>query len=121
MLKNNLQIIHDVIRCSPSTLLQGSGNTIDYDELFTYSVIMRAVRACCKADGNVLPLFSARRRMPAAALGLKKYLSDTVFCRAADKEDAAPSLWHSGSSVQGTPSHMLAVQSPPSDNTPALP
>ena len=72
----------------------------------------RTVRAACKAGGNSRPRFSALRRIPRAAFGLKKYRSDTLLCRTADKEHAAAALGDS---------EMLAVQNPPADSRPAFP
>lgn len=58
------------------------------------------------------PRFAARRKIPAAARGLKEYLGDTVFCRTADKEHAAATL---------RDSEMLAVQHCVADHRPAFP
>src|SRR5262249_7835763 len=40
-------------------------------------VFVAASSACRKASGNVLPRFSARRRMPRQAVALKKYCGGT--------------------------------------------
>jgi hypothetical protein len=45
----------------------------------------RSVNADRKGSGNSRPRFSARRRMPTAAFGLKKYLGDTCACKTLDK------------------------------------
>lgn len=60
-----------------------------------------AVSAEANGSGRARLRFSARRRIPRAALGLKKNLRGTLRSRMADKEDTTPSLCHSGpSSVQ---------------------
>ena len=69
-------------------------------------------RAASKAGGNSRPRFSARRRIPRAAFGLKKYFADTRFCRTADKEHATAALGDS---------EIAAVQNPVADDRPALP
>src|SRR5215472_9145283 len=53
-------------------------------------------RASCKREGNVLPLRSARRRMPAAALADSQYRRGTgLVSKTADNEHATATLGHS--------------------------
>ena len=55
-----------------------------------------AASARCKAWGNSFPRFSARRRMPAQAVGLKKYRGAIgPVSSVEDNEHAAPPLRHS--------------------------
>jgi hypothetical protein len=63
----------------------------------------------CNASGNSRPLFSERRKIPAAALGLKKNLSGTVSnSTSANDEDASPPLGHSEvSAVQHSPREVV--------------
>src|SRR5579875_3532304 len=58
-----------------------------------------------KGSGNVRSLRSARRRMPAAARGVRKYLGGTGdVSKMSDNEDATASLGHSEElSIQTTP------------------
>lgn len=72
----------------------------------------RLCRAASKAGGKVRPRFVARRRIPAAAFGLKEYLLDTCGCRTADKEHTTATLGDS---------KILAVQHAVADHRPALP
>ena len=58
------------------------------------------------------PRFAARRKIPAAALGLKKYFLDTLLCRTADKEHSFASLGEV---------EITAVQHAVADHIPALP
>ena len=58
------------------------------------------------------PRFAARRKIPAAALGLKKYFFDTSLCRTADKEHSLPSLGEV---------EITRVQHAVADHIPALP
>src|SRR5690349_10795165 len=48
--------------------------------------------------GNSFPRLSARRRIPRAALELKKYLGwiNSAGCKTSDSEDSTASLWYSG-------------------------
>jgi hypothetical protein len=64
-----------------------------------------ARNAASKCSGNFFPRFSARRKIPAAAFGLKKYFGATLSSSTSRKdEDAPPSLWHSEvSAVQHSP------------------
>jgi hypothetical protein len=64
-----------------------------------------AASANAKRTGNVFPRFSARRRIPAHALGLKKYRSGSGSgSKMSDKEDTLASLGHSEElSVQHSP------------------
>jgi hypothetical protein len=62
-----------------------------------------------RCDGNSRPRFSARRRIPAQALALKKYRGGTSpVSKTSDNEHTLPSLW------DGTPvavhSHKLSVK-----------
>jgi len=53
----------------------------------------RASNAAAKGAGNVRPRLAARRRMPAAAFGLKKYFDRCgPVSKMSDKEDARASL-----------------------------
>lgn len=56
------------------------------------------------AAGNFLPCFAARRRIPAHARGLKKYLRGASTSNISDNEHTTAPLWNSG---------VLAVQHPP--------
>jgi hypothetical protein len=69
----------------------------------------RARSASAKACGSSRPRFSARRKIPAAALGLKKNLSGTVSSStSASDEDASPPLGHSEvSAVQHSPGEIV--------------
>lgn len=69
----------------------------------------RSARASAKACGNSLPRFSARRRIPAAALGLKKNLSGTVSrSTSGNDEDTAPTLGDSEvTAVQHSPGEVV--------------
>src|SRR5258708_9424833 len=53
------------------------------------------VRASIKCGGKILPLFSARRRMPHAALALKKNLWGTWLSKISDNEHSTAALGHS--------------------------
>ncbi|HTZ63507.1 MAG TPA: hypothetical protein VMB51_05330 [Solirubrobacteraceae bacterium] len=68
-----------------------------------------SVRARCKAGGNSRPCFSARRKIPAAALGLKKNLAGTSSSSTSgNDEDASPPLGHSEvSAVQHSPGEVV--------------
>ena len=55
----------------------------------------RVARAACKWDGKIRPRFSARRRMPRAALALKKNLCGTRVSKISDNEHSSASLGHS--------------------------
>jgi hypothetical protein len=70
-----------------------------------------AAKASCKALGNVLPRFSARLRIPAQAVGLKKYFGGTSVSKTRDNEHAAPSLGDS---------EVLSVQHSPGRQIPEL-
>jgi len=72
----------------------------------------RSLRAASKTGGKVRPRFCARRKIPAAALGLKEYLLNTFDCRTADKEHAPTTL---------RDSEILAVQHCVADHRPAFP
>ena len=65
-----------------------------------------AVNAICNGSGNSRPRFSARRRMPRHAFGLKKYRGgiDAVSSTEANDEHAAPSLGQS---------EVLSIENPP--------
>lgn len=68
-----------------------------------------AFSAASKCGGNARPRDSARRRIPAQALALKKYRCGTSpVSKTSDNEHTLPSLW------DGTPvavhSHKLSVQ-----------
>jgi hypothetical protein len=68
-----------------------------------------ARRTASKRSGNLLPRFSARRRIPAAALGLKKYLGATCSSRTSGKdEDTPPPLGYSEEpGVKNTPGEVM--------------
>jgi hypothetical protein len=65
--------------------------------------------AVLSATGNSRPRFSARRKIPAAALGLKKNLPGTApSSTSASDEDASPPLGHSEvSAVQHSPGEIV--------------
>ena len=66
-----------------------------------------AKRAFCNCSGNFLPLFSARRSIPAHALELKKNRCGIKVCSSTcDNEHTAASLGHS---------EILGVKDAPSD------
>jgi hypothetical protein len=69
----------------------------------------RSMRASAKGRGNSRPRFAARRKIPAAALGLKKNLSGTVASSTSpNDEDASPALGHSEvSAVQHSPGEVV--------------
>jgi len=79
------------------------------DELAASLVIETARRASAKCWGNSRPRFSARLRIPAAALGLKKYLGATSSSSTSrNDEDAPPALGHSEvSAVQDSPGEVV--------------
>ena len=67
-----------------------------------------------------MPRFSARRRIPAQALALKKYRCGTSpVSKTSDNEHTLPSLW------DGTPvavhSHKLSVKNPVGEPIPDVP
>jgi hypothetical protein len=66
-------------------------------------------RAEAKCSGNVFPRFCARLRIPAAALGLKKYLAGTLASSTSRKDvDTAPALGDSEvSAVQHSPREVV--------------
>lgn len=68
-----------------------------------------AARASRKGRGNSLARFSARRKIPAAALGLKKNRSGTVSnSTSGNDEDTSPPLGHSEvSAVQHSPGEVV--------------
>lgn len=70
--------------------------------------------ACCNWSGSVLPRFSARRRIPAAAFGESEYFCGTVS-KMADKEDAAAALRNSEVPARPRPGrrHHTRVQKAP--------
>jgi hypothetical protein len=75
-------------------------------------VAARVESAEDSAGGSSRPRFAARFKIPRAALGESEYLSDTCFCRTADKEHATATLSHS---------EVARVQHPPADSRPAFP
>jgi hypothetical protein len=78
-----------------------------------------ALRACSKAAGNRLSRLAARRRIPAQALGLKKYRCRWApVSKISDKEHTLPSL-RDGTRVRFH-SDMLSVQDTPACRIPAL-
>jgi hypothetical protein len=68
-----------------------------------------ASSACRKGSGNSRPRLRARRRMPAAAFGLKKYLDRSArVSKTSGNEDTAASLGHSEPlRVQNSPRHAV--------------
>jgi hypothetical protein len=62
-----------------------------------------------KGVGRARPRLSARRKIPAAAFGLKKNRSGTVPCRTSgNDEDASPPLGHTEvSAVQHSPGEIV--------------
>jgi len=65
-------------------------------------------KASRKALGNSRPRFSARRRIPRHAFGLKKYFGWTWGSKMADKEHALPSLRQAGVlCIQHRPRHTV--------------
>ena len=55
-----------------------------------------AVSACINGTGNVRPRLSARRRIPAQAAWLKKYLRGrSPVSNISDKHDSPAALWNS--------------------------
>ena len=56
-----------------------------------------SVSARCNSGGNVLPRFSARRRMPLHAVALKQYRSSAALIgsKMSDKKDTSAALWNS--------------------------
>jgi hypothetical protein len=83
----------------------GGNRSGDVIAVPTLSVaIASASNACCKREGNVRPPFSALRRIPDAALGLKKNLGGTWLSKTSDKEHATAALGDSEKSrVEHTP------------------
>ncbi len=61
-----------------------------------YSVT-RACNAAFSASGSSFPLFSARRKIPAQAFGLKEYRCrwSPVVSKMSDNKDTPAPLWHS--------------------------
>jgi hypothetical protein len=72
-------------------------------------VVATADSACLRCGGSSRPLLSARRKIPAAALRLKKYLGATLSSSTSAKdENSAPSLGHSEvSAVQDSPGEVV--------------
>jgi hypothetical protein len=89
----------------------GRADADDSDEGGAVEVIAPATLASAAANcgGNVFPRRSARRKIPAAALGLKQYLSGTSASSTSAKEvDAPPPLGHAEvSAVQDSPSEVV--------------
>ena len=57
--------------------------------------VARADSAACNRSGNVRPRFAARRKIPAAAFGLKKNRCGAAGSRTADNEHSTAALGHS--------------------------
>jgi len=72
-------------------------------------VTATARSAASKRSGNALPRFSARRRIPEHAFGLKKYFGGASVSKTADNEHTAAALGHS---------EILSVKNPPGDAIP---
>jgi hypothetical protein len=69
-----------------------------------------------KRSGNLRPRLFALRRIPRAALALKKYFRGAPVSKMSDNEDAAASLGHSEiSSVQDAPGDPVPIASPSRD------
>jgi hypothetical protein len=82
------------------------------------SLDARFCSAASSCGGSSLPLFAARRKMPLAAFGLKKYLDGTgPVSKTCDNEHPPARLGHWPNSslidVQRTPSHKLSVKHTP--------
>jgi len=88
--------------------------------ILAYSVaipvsVARCSSANLKKGGNSLPRFSARRRIPRAAFGLKKYLRGTSVSKMSDNEHTAAALGHSEIlSVKNPPAHAIPEFDQPS-------
>jgi hypothetical protein len=83
---------------SARTRLDASGDELSGGSFINTSAPPATIcRARRKATGNVLPLVSARRRIPAQARALKKYRCGTLpeSSSASDNEDTLPSLGQS--------------------------
>jgi hypothetical protein len=73
------------------------------------SALAAAFSASCKCGGNTRPRFSARRKIPAQALALKKYCGGTApVSKTSDNEHTVPSL-RDGAPV-AVHSHVLSVK-----------
>jgi hypothetical protein len=81
-----------------------SSSSIGGEDGFGFRVVT-ASSAACKALGNFFPRFSARRSIPAHAVGLKKNLGGMEVCSSTcDNEHTLASLGESEVlSVQGSP------------------
>jgi hypothetical protein len=94
--------------CARVFTMHGKGTV--YDVLFSVGIesVATADRACRKTSGNSRPRFSALRRIPEHAFGLKKYFCGTFSSKICDKEHTPPSLRHS---------EVLSVKNSPRDVT----
>ena len=80
----------------------------DVEVIFDAPTWARLSRAACKWDGNVRPRFAARRKIPAAARGLKKNLCGTWLSKTTDNEHSLASLGHVEiSAVEHTPRYPI--------------
>jgi hypothetical protein len=79
------------------------------DETGVVEVIATRASAVANGLGNVFPRRVARRKIPAAALGLKQYLGGTLASSTSAKEvDAPPPLGHAEvSAVQHSPGEIV--------------
>jgi hypothetical protein len=73
---------------------------------YSLAILSKAARSI---GGSSFPLFSARRRIPRAALGLKEYFCGTSPSKMPDNEHTAAALGHS---------KVLSVKYPPAPHIP---
>ncbi|HWL50788.1 MAG TPA: hypothetical protein VNQ90_00025 [Chthoniobacteraceae bacterium] len=68
-----------------------------------------------------MPCFSARRRIPRHAFGLKKYFDATCVSKTSDKEDATAALWNSAVlRIEHPPSHVPPIFRERGSNEPGV-
>ena len=115
-----------VVRILPAGALEPAvdgvnrGRRVCHDKPSDPRAVATDVRAAIRAGGNARPRFSARRRIPAQALALKKYRCGTSpVSKTSDNEHTLPSLG------DGTPvavhSHKLSVKNPVGEPIPDVP
>jgi hypothetical protein len=80
-----------------------------FEDVGRAGVFINATRAASKRVGNALPRLSARRRIPAAAFGLKEYFGWAWGSKMSDNVDTAAPLGHS---------EVLRVEYPPRQAVP---
>lgn len=89
---SGLSVLLSRTSCRLAVRLQRSGNQRD----IVGAVAATLASAACKASGNALPRFPARRRIPAQAVALKKYRGSTgPVSSIEDSEHATAPLRHS--------------------------